>query len=332
MFSEKLSKLKDYNFSTKQISLLNNFLTIIIKNNIHRFSPSYFSKEEGITIDNAQNMLMKASQIGAVQIYFEVECPEGDSDFYVTAINEIDWANELQCRVCDNAYTPSPDHIWVTFGIQSNSSCPKVQKPPESTKSHSGGFLLKELIISQAYHDFIPSHLVNIDLSRYNDLLTKVETAITSGTNKEKGDTLEELADYLFKSIRAFQVGKRTNTATSEIDRFLKVSKIPGTFFQDWSSYAPIECKNWSSRVGKPVINDLYGRAVNMKSNVGILFSRQGVTGNMNSDGWRQIINLFNTERYVTIVITIEDLKQIGAGFCPLTLIEDRQASVHLGA
>ncbi len=203
--------------------------------------------------------------------------------------------------------------------------------PPVSGTHKSGGSL-QELTKRPEWIDFIPSQLVALDRDKYSELLGRVEESLLSGTNKEKGDSLEELADFLLSSIKAFIVGQKTNTSTGELDRFLKISKIPGTFLCDWSLYIPVECKNWNDPVGGDIIDHLYAKARNMDANRGILFSREGVTGNMSHDGWRQIVNLFQNSRYITIVVDIDDLRSINAGTCPLHIIEQCQEKVILSA
>ncbi|MFC2010775.1 hypothetical protein ACFLUR_00585 [Chloroflexota bacterium] len=198
-------------------------------------------------------------------------------------------------------------------------------------KDRVGGSL-QDLIERPEWPYFIPSQLIDLESVKYADSLRRVEKAFPSGTAKEKGDSLEELADCLLGSIKAFKVNPKELTPSGELDRYLTVSKIPGTLLQDWSTYVPVECKNWGEPVGVQVINDLYAKAKKMGSNRGILFSREGVTGTANFDGWREIVNLFVSDRYVTIVINLEDLKSIESGTNPLDVIERYQRAVHVGA
>lgn len=201
---------------------------------------------------------------------------------------------------------------------------------PSVGVAHQTGGRLLDLVAIPEWVEFVPSQLVTLDLTKYAELLNRVEETLVSGTNKEKGDALEELAEFLLNSIRAFKVEAKTNTATGELDRVLTVSTIPGTFLQQWSSYVPLECKNWNEAVGPGEVDRLYRKACNMRANRGILFSSKGVTGRVGQDGWGEICNLFSQEGYITIVITLEDLQRIKEGICPLKIIENRQRELHL--
>lgn len=116
MYLKGLSKLRDFDISEELIERLDVYLEQAARREIWRFSPGFAAKEIGADLRIVQELLLRAAQIKAIQVYFEIECPEGDSDFYVAKLGEIDWNTERQCRVCDTIYTPSPDHIWLVFG------------------------------------------------------------------------------------------------------------------------------------------------------------------------------------------------------------------------
>lgn len=81
------------------------------------FSPHYICERLGI--DDAKEVasfLLSATCKDIVIPRFEVECPEGDSDFSTTDISLI--SNDPRtCRYCGTEYIPDPKHIWLTFNF-----------------------------------------------------------------------------------------------------------------------------------------------------------------------------------------------------------------------
>lgn len=202
--------------------------------------------------------------------------------------------------------------------------------PTVALKGDFGGSLA-EFITSPAWPEFIPLYLESVNTDKYAKLLAAVEKTIASGTKKQKGDSLEDLAECFLESIKAFKVEKNLNTKTGELDRYLKVSRIPGTFLDDWPIYVPIECKNWKKPADTREISILHTKAEKMRSSRGFMFSRCGVTGNESTDGWGQIRDLFSSKGYVTLVFDLNDLRKIVDGESPLKMIEQQQSRVCLG-
>lgn len=49
-----------------------------------------------------------------IKVNYEVECPNGDSDFAIKDPNELEL--ELrECHICTIPYRPSLDRIWISF-------------------------------------------------------------------------------------------------------------------------------------------------------------------------------------------------------------------------
>lgn len=78
------------------------------------FSPHYVCARTGIADLKfvTEHML---SQVGKkLRVYFEIECPEGDSDYAVDSPLDI-VEEERQCHVCGIRYIPNTDKVWVAF-------------------------------------------------------------------------------------------------------------------------------------------------------------------------------------------------------------------------
>ena len=96
-----------------------------------------------------------------------------------------------------------------------------------------------------------------------------------------KGEWLEHLVTYLFSTLEGFRVRKRHQPAdqTSEVD--LLVDVLPAVRQKldlPFAGRIAVECKNWTSVVNVPVLQQLVGKMKNQCCDVGIVVSRMGFT------------------------------------------------------
>jgi hypothetical protein len=94
--------------------LIDDVLEEMAKEGRKHFSPHYVCARTGIADLKfvTEHML---TQVGKkLRVYFEVECPEGDSDFPVN--NPLDIVQEeRECHICGIKYTPNPEKVWIAF-------------------------------------------------------------------------------------------------------------------------------------------------------------------------------------------------------------------------
>jgi len=96
------------------------------------FSPLYVCQRSGVSdIKIATEHLF--SLVGyRLKVYFEVECPEGDSDFAVTNPSSITKETRT-CSICGTTYIPSADRIWIAFDFLPEYVAASVKKKQEAT-------------------------------------------------------------------------------------------------------------------------------------------------------------------------------------------------------
>lgn len=84
------------------------------------FSPHYVCAFSGVADlkEVAEFLLSEAAKKKGqkIYVYYEVECPEGDSDFSVTSPDAVP-NNERCCHICGTKYIPNPDRIWIGFNF-----------------------------------------------------------------------------------------------------------------------------------------------------------------------------------------------------------------------
>ena len=96
----------------------------------------------------------------------------------------------------------------------------------------------------------------------------------------EKGPALEELAKFLLDGCKLLKFEQRDyDHETGEIDLIYYVRALPGTYFQEWSSWLVVECKNWASSVGVEQIDHFGAQIKRGGQQVGLLFAVPGISG-----------------------------------------------------
>ncbi len=168
------------------------------------------------------------------------------------------------------------------------------------------------------------SAFINLNFDFYRDLLEKTKSA---GTNDEKKNTLETLAETLFASIKDFTVLPSVRTSKAEIDRIIRnYSDHP--LLRDLGRYILIECKNWTDPVGAPVLRDFKAKVEDHRCYSGILLSRHGITGEGVKDAKGEIRDAYKVRGISIIVITESDLEEIANGKNPISILEKKYEEV----
>lgn len=94
--------------------IIDDLLEIMAIEGRRRFSPNYVC--ERLNIDDimavADYLISLTGQKLVPQ--FEVECPNGDSDFSVSDPRLITSDNRC-CSICGEEYMPDPDRVWLVF-------------------------------------------------------------------------------------------------------------------------------------------------------------------------------------------------------------------------
>ncbi len=157
------------------------------------------------------------------------------------------------------------------------------------------------------------------------ELIEAIERATTAA---DKGSSLESLARFLFNSVPSLRA-KYCNlqTRSSEIDIVVEYlgnrGEIP--IFEELGRYCLVECKNWSKPVGVTPVRDFMGKLDKCKTRLGIIFSRNGVTGvDSGADALREIHSRFDRDGVYLLIFSLEELKGIAGGLAFVEAIEKK--------
>lgn len=162
------------------------------------------------------------------------------------------------------------------------------------------------------------------------DMIAQVETA---GTNQDKGRSLEDLASLLFSDVPSLHCKYRNlNTRSSEIDLVIEYrgSKYDIPLFNELGRYCFIECKNWSSPVGVAPVRDFLGKLRKSKTQLGILFAKNGITGEGTGlDALREIQSAYDRDGTFLLVFSLADIKQVEHGADFIALLDQKSDNLR---
>jgi Holliday junction resolvase-like predicted endonuclease len=151
------------------------------------------------------------------------------------------------------------------------------------------------------YPDIVLDETIASSKTILQDLLAR---ANNPGVNDDAGLILEELAKVFLESPYLKLNKERRRCENGEIDLDFTVKRFEATLFYEFSYLLIVECKNWSKKAGAPEIRVFCSKMRDVRSNVGILFSKNGIT----KDARRSIRDAWIQDKIVVIVLDFVDL------------------------
>jgi len=151
---------------------------------------------------------------------------------------------------------------------------------------------------------------------------TSLRSALEAETNKDKGESLEGLAQILIDMIEGLDViEKNVNTETEEIDLLVK-NESPLPFWMRLPNPFLVECKNWSKPVGAKEIRDFKGKMDEISFR--IMIAINGVTGKGERDAAKGVIRDARKQKNHIVILDKEDLGDIAKGMHPAEKINEK--------
>lgn len=168
----------------------------------------------------------------------------------------------------------------------------------------------------------IESRYFSLDSDEFDEAVNWLDEAESS---HDKGEAFEDLASLLFGGIEFLTVrDKQLRTNTGEIDVVVEYDgHSEKTIFDGYSRFILAECKNWSGTVGVPQIRDFKGKMDKSYTNFGVIFAREGISGDEGADAIRWIHDYFQREGSVILVIDDDELARIRSGEGFYNILDD---------
>lgn len=185
----------------------------------------------------------------------------------------------------------------------------KILRPPDTfpTATYSSASEAKEKLTKINKPHF------ELDVNQFEKALAAVDTAKST---QEKGDTFEVFANLLLGGIPYLRVrDRKLQTRTGEIDlvvEYLGSNQL--TIFDEWSRFILVECKNWSSSVGVSQVRDFKGKMDKAQVDLGIIFARNGLSGDESENALRWIHDYFQREGRIILVVGDDQIQQVRRG------------------
>jgi hypothetical protein len=147
----------------------------------------------------------------------------------------------------------------------------------------------------------------------------------------ETGETLEVLAQYLMSCMPGCRARRRLRSKSTDYDVVCSMEGIDLDFRSELGRYFVCECKDW----GKPADYSVMAKFANVledtKSQFGILFSKDGITGTGRmTDAEREQVKVFSRSGKVIIVLGLADLQGVADGANLIGLLRHQYETVRL--
>ena len=154
-----------------------------------------------------------------------------------------------------------------------------------------------------------------------------VDAVGAATSNDEKKKTLEHLAAILLGSCASLKVKfANLRTKSSEIDLVCECLDCDRrTPMHALGRYFLVECKNWKKPASAAALRDFIGKLQKTRCALGIVFSREGVTGEASgADAVREVRWAYDREHVLVLVVSLQDLRGIESSDMFIQMLDDK--------
>lgn len=170
------------------------------------------------------------------------------------------------------------------------------------------------------------------DINQFSTLITNVDNATS---NHHKGQSFELLSIYLFQHLDGVDVTEHDIRMPSEEIDIVLWNAQTEEVLRPWDSVILVECKNWSTTVGAPLLDNFINKIRRRALTTGIFVAANGVTGGFvkgdgNDPGAVAILKSALQDGIRVIVITMDDLRAITSLNDIRALIKKRYCGLYV--
>jgi len=141
-------------------------------------------------------------------------------------------------------------------------------------------------------------------------LLDDYKKAIDESDSNKKGKMLESLMVEIFSMVPKLELmNVRMNNGVEEIDIQLRNNNRKGVW-ADFDGVIFVECKNWSTSIGSPIIDEFWGKLEPFSINAGIIVSINDITGD-DYRGARAKIKSHLSKNRKIVILNGDDILEI---------------------
>jgi hypothetical protein len=148
---------------------------------------------------------------------------------------------------------------------------------------------------------------------------------------EKTGVIMEKLAEYVLSQVPGCRTYRRKKTRSTDYDIVCALEGIETDFRSDLGRYFVCECKDWKKPADFTTIAKFCRVLVSAKCRFGIIFSKEGITGEgKTTDAERELLKVFQQSDVVVVVIDYKDLEEVGKGKNFIVLLRDKYEKVRL--
>ena len=147
----------------------------------------------------------------------------------------------------------------------------------------------------------------------------------------EHGLILERLAHYLVSMMPGCRALMRSKTYSTDYDVVCTPEGLGLDFRSELGRYFLCECKDWQAKADFTTIAKFCRVLDAAKCSFGILFSKQGITGEKNTtDAAREQVKVFQQRGMVVVVVSEADVQVVAEGANFITVLRKKYEQVRL--
>jgi len=150
-------------------------------------------------------------------------------------------------------------------------------------------------------------------------------------TGDKAGQQLELLAEYLLSAMPGCRTYRRRRSYSTDYDIVCSLDGLDLDFRSELGRYFVCESKDWSVPTDFAALAKFARVLDSTKSRFGILFSREGITGDRQTrDAAREQLKLFQDRGIIIVVVTRADIEAVMRGTNFITLLRQKYEAVRL--
>lgn len=147
----------------------------------------------------------------------------------------------------------------------------------------------------------------------------------------EQGAVLERLAHYLVSMMPGCRALMRSKTYSTDYDVVCTPEGLGLDFRSELGRYFLCECKDWQAKADFTTIAKFCRVLDAAKCSFGVLFSKQGITGEKNTtDAAREQVKVFQQRGMVVVVVSEADIQVVAEGANFITVLRKKYEQVRL--
>lgn len=154
---------------------------------------------------------------------------------------------------------------------------------------------------------------------------------LIKGLGDGTGRALERIAQYLMDCMPGCRTIRRARTPSTDFDLVCSVEGFEVDFRAEFGRYFLCECKDWNKPADFSTIAKFCRVLDSVKARFGVLFSKNGVTGEGQvAYSEREILKYFHESGKVIVVVSQEDFDSVVRGESFVRLLRAKYETVRL--